>query len=241
MKILKNISIFFLLIALTCCVVFGPQLISRQNEEKLLNEVVYRSYSTGSRPKPTGEQVARLYYNREISIEYNSSPITSENSDVETIRETVTGLVETMFGEDEAVYNSLKGFLADGSISYSRSSCLIKIDSQPVALNFVSYSAINGDSFFEILYEEKTKTVVRLSCDAVAEESEDTEDVNLYCEKAAGMMKNYFEKQLGLDSGQYLFTVDLLENGQGEPSVNIVLGCGIMQFEDSADSVIEGM
>lgn len=238
MKTLKNIRIFFLLIVLTCCVVFGPQLISRQSEEKLLNEVVYRSYSTGSRPKPTGEQVARLYYNREISIEYNLSRAVSENSDIETIRETVAGLAEMMFGEDEAVFNPLKVFLTDGSISYSRSSCLIKIDSQPVALNFVNYSVINDDSYFEILYEEKTKTVVRLACDAVAEESEDTEDAQRYCEKAVGMMKNYFEKQLGLDSGQYFFTADLLENGQEEPFVNIVLGCGIMQFEDSA---IEGI
>lgn len=70
MKTLKSISIFFLLIVLTCGVVFVPQIISGQKEEHILNEVFHRNYSTGNRPKLTNKQVARLYYNREITIGY---------------------------------------------------------------------------------------------------------------------------------------------------------------------------
>lgn len=39
MKI-KSISIFFLLIVLTCGIVFIPQIISGQKEENIMNEVV---------------------------------------------------------------------------------------------------------------------------------------------------------------------------------------------------------
>lgn len=232
MRILKNISIFFLLIVLTSCVVFGPQLISGQSEEKILNEIVYRSYSTGNRPKPTSHQVALLYYNREISFEYNLSPEISEDRDDETVRETITELIEMMFGEEEAICDSIKALLTDGNTSYSRHSSLFKIDNQPTALNFASYSIMNESGFFEILYEEKTKTIIRLCCDVWKEEFEAIKDRDLYHEKAVSAIKNYFEKQLELSSGQYLFTADVLEIKEKGGYVNIAIGCEIMQFED---------
>lgn len=239
MKKLKKISIFFLLIVLTCYIVFLPQLISGQSKENLLNEIVYRNYTAGNRPKPTSEQVARLYCNREISIDYNSSPVISENSDTQAIRENVIDLVEMLFEKDETVCNPIKNILTGGSISYYRNSRLIKIDNQPTALNFVNYSIKNEGSRFSIIYEEKTKTIIRLACDVFEKNFESIKDTNLHVEKAVSMIKNYFEKQLSCSPDEYFFTADVLPYTDGEKGdfVNIIIACDLMQ---SDDNTIEG-
>ncbi len=94
---------------------------------------------------------------------------------------------------------SIFSFLACGSINCYRNSTLIKIDSQPTALNFVNYSVKNDASNFMIIYEEKTKTIIRLTCDIFEPEFEAISDTIVL------MIKNYFEEQLGLISGEYFF------------------------------------
>ena len=80
MNKLKKIGIFVLLIILTVCIVFLPQLMSEQNEEKLLNQKIYWDYNIRGGTKITSNQVAELYYNREIRIgTYNDVSLDTEN------------------------------------------------------------------------------------------------------------------------------------------------------------------
>ena len=68
MNKLKIIGIFVILIILTVCIVFLPQLMSEQNEEKLLGKKLYWNYNVHDGTKMTSNQVAELYYNREVGI-----------------------------------------------------------------------------------------------------------------------------------------------------------------------------
>lgn len=232
MKTLKSISIFFLLIVLTCGVVFIPQIISGQKEENILNEVIHRNYSAGNRPRLTSEQVARLYYNREITIGYNSLPLSSENSDTETIRTDILYLIALLFGEDETVCEPIKAILTSSETGYSRNSSLIKIDNQPTALNFVTGSTKRENGFFEIRYEEKTKTVINLICDDFVQEFENTKEMDLYLKKVSSMINDYYEKQLHLSKDEYYCFVDMpivTEKSPNSYIASILIICGLIQ------------
>lgn len=235
MKTLKSISILFLLIVLTCGAVFVPQIISGQKEEHILNEVFHRNYSAGNRPKLTNEQVARLYYNREITIGYNSLPLSSENNNTETIREDILDLIELLFGEDETVCEPIKAIITSSETGYSRNSSLIKIDNQPTALNFVAGSTKRENSITEILYEEKTKTVIKLTCDDFVQEFENIKEMDIYHEKVSSMINDYYEKQLHFSKDGYFCFVEMPIVKEKSPNsyiASIRISCGLMQQDD---------
>ena len=207
MKTLKSISIFFLLIVLTCCVIFVPQIISGQKEENIMNEVFHLNYSAGNRPKLTSEQVARLYYNREVGAGYNS--LTSVNDQSYESQVNIIELVELIFGKDEAICTPIKEIVTNRTMNYcSRNSSLIKIDNQPTALNFVNCES-KVSPYFNIRYEEKTKTVISFSCDDFLMEFENVEDSQTYLEKVTSMITDYYEKQLNMSKDEYYCNAEI--------------------------------
>ncbi len=238
MNRIKKISIFILLTILTCCIVFIPQLISEQNEGKLLNKTDYRNYNAGNRAKVTSEQVARLYFDREISIEYNMSPVNSENSDVSVIRENVEYLVEFIFGKDEIICKYIREMLTDSSVDYSRNSNLIKIDNHPIALNFIVVDIKKDDSELKILYEEKTKTIIRFSYDALEKTFDDEKGVKLFLEKLSFDIKNYYENQIKLNKEEYYFEGESLSseiNNEDKHFDGFYIDFGINQSDVEVD------
>lgn len=67
---------------MTVCIVFLPQLMNEQNEERLLNKKIYWDYNMRNTTKITSNQVAELYYNREIGIgAYNDISLDRDNYD----------------------------------------------------------------------------------------------------------------------------------------------------------------
>ena len=96
MNKLKKIGIFVLLIILTVCIVFLPQLMSEQNEEKLLNQKIYWDYNIRGGTKITSNQVAELYYNREIGIgAYNDISLDRDNYEPSYMQKKSFELFET--------------------------------------------------------------------------------------------------------------------------------------------------
>ena len=80
MNKVKKISVFLLLLIMTVCIVFLPQLMNEQNEERLLNKKIYWDYNMRNTTKITSYQVAELYYNREIGIgAYNDISLDRDN------------------------------------------------------------------------------------------------------------------------------------------------------------------
>ncbi len=232
MKILKSISIFFLLLALTCSVVFLPHFISRQREEDILDETIHRNYYASNRPKLTSEQVARLYFNREIAIEYNAYPINIQN--IDSVRQNITELLQMLLQDEETTQGPIKDILTDSNINYSRSSNLVKIENQPTALNFVSYNINKENMFLDILYEEKTKTIINFSC-FFEKEFETTKDIDLYVQKILPMIDNYYGKQLYFSQYEYYFTIDfpmITEKEENTLLSTVYINCGLKQLYD---------
>lgn len=214
----KNIGFLFLLIVLTIGVVCVPPLISEQREEHLLNEIVYRDYNAGQRPKLTSEQVARLYYSRQIDIKYNSL---QNNNDTEKIQKDALYLSEILFSKEPAMCESINTILEGKALSYSRSSSLILVDNQPTALNFVSCVVKEKDVVFEIIYEEKTKTIIGFTIDSLDNTFHSNEAANI-----ESLIKCYFEEQLHLSQDEYYCSVEF--------SANSVIRCGILQLNEKA-------
>ena len=219
----KNIGFLFLLIVLTVGVVCVPPLISEQREEHLLNEIVYRDYNASQRPKLTSEQVARLYYNRQIDIKYNSL---QNNNDTEKIQKDVVYLSEFLFNKEPAMCESINTILEDKALSYSRSSSLILVDNQPTALNFVGCVVKGNDVVFEIIYEEKTKTIIGFTIDSLDNTFHSNEEMELYAANIESLIKCYFEEQLHLSQDEYDCSVEF--------SANSAIRCGILQLNEKA-------
>lgn len=219
----KNIGFLFLLIVLTVGVVCVPPLISEQREEHLLNEIVYRDYNAGQRLKLTSEQVARLYYNRQIDIKYNSF---QNNNDTEKIQKDVLYLSESLFSKEPAMCESINTILEGKALSYSRSSSLILVDNQPTALNFVSCVVKENDVVFEIIYEEKTKTIIGFTIDSLDNTFHSNEEMELYAANIESLIKCYFEEQLHLSQDEYYCSVEF--------SANYAIRCGILQLNEKA-------
>lgn len=218
----KNIGILFLLIVLTVGVVCIPPLISEHREDYLLNEIVYRDYNASQRSKITSEQVARLYYNREIDIKYNSL----QNNNTEKMQDDILYLTEFLFDKELDMYESIKTILVDKELSYFRSSSLILVDNQPTALNFVSCNVKGDTVFFEILYEEKTKTIISFSVDFPDNAFHSNEEMELYSANIESLINRYFEEQLHFRRDEYYCFVEF--------SANASIRCGILQLNEKA-------
>ena len=138
MNKLKIIGIFVILIILTVCIVFLPQLMSEQNEEKLLGKKLYWNYNVHDGTKMTSNQVAELYYNREVGISvYNDVSLDIDNYDPSLMQQKSFELFETVFKNDKSICEHIKKIVSNGTPHYSQSSPLIKIDHQPIALIFI--------------------------------------------------------------------------------------------------------
>ena len=229
----KNIGILFLLIVLTVGVVCIPPLISEHREDHLLNEIVYRDYNASQRSKITSEQVARLYYNREIDIKYNSL----QNNNTEKIQDDILYLTEFLFNKELDMYESIKTILVDKELSYFRSSSLILVDNQPTALNFVSCNVKGNTVFFEILYEEKTKTIISFSVDFPDNAFHSNEEMEMYSANIEALINRYFEEQLHFRRDEYYCFVEfsaVTETGESSFSANASIRCGILQLNEKA-------
>lgn len=235
MRPLKTVCVVFLLIALTCGFVFAPQKISRQKESDVLKKNYHRQYYSENGPDLTGEQVARLYYNHELNVGYSSSFTISEGEDADNIRDDLIGVIELLFGESEAVRDLFKDVLASGNIGYFKNGRLIKVGSQPVALNFVGCNVRTESGKFEILYEEKTNTVISFSCEGIEITFENAKEIDTCYLNTELTMRNYYQKHVGFDRESCYFFVDIpnaLENTKNGQGSILHIHCGLMQYSD---------
>lgn len=233
MRILKNISIFFLLIVLTFGVVFMPPIISGQKEENIMNEVIQLNYSVGNRPKLTSEQVALLYFNREVGAGYNSSVQVNDQS--YTSKVNLSELVELLFGKDETICTPIKELVTSSIMGFcSRNSSLVKIDNQPTALNIIECGR-KADPYFYIRYEEKTKTIISFDCEDFLMEFENVEEAQTYLEKITSLITDYYENQLNMSKDEYYCIVEIPIITEKAPNLYIAsihIGCGLIQNGD---------
>ncbi len=207
MKTAKTIIIVFLLVALTCSVVFVPQFLSGQNEKDALDTVTKRSYSAGERTEITSEQVARLYYNNEV--------VTNETTDTSKI--SVDDILDAVFSEDETIYKPMKAIIDNGDVSYTRENIIVNIDNQPTTLSFVDCYVDGSYGCCEVVFEEKTNTLISISFSFVMDNFGYIGTVDNYIEEVKSMMTNYYETQLKMGEDEYYYnTVTPDETATGD-------------------------
>ena len=228
MKTWKSSVIFLLLIVLTCFVVFMPQIISGQRKENALDTVIHRTYSAGNRPRLTGAQIVRLYRSNSLTFGYSMDNNINDNN---VSKESVARLIEPVFGEDEQFFTFLKGMVTDAEeYECRRGSSLIKIDNQPVALNFVMCSCNKGTNHtLEIFYEEKTNTILGLYVFVSGQRFHSIGDWGAFAKKADVMIRSYYENQLHLTKSEYYYNFDVpvTEKEENGYSVMFSINCGI--------------
>ena len=212
MNKVKKISVFLLLLIMTVCIVFLPQFMSGQNEENLLNKKIYWDYNVRDSTKITSEQVAELYYNREINIvTYNFISLNEGNYDASLMKEKSLALFEIVFESNESICEHIKMIITNGSPQYSQSSTLTKIDNQPIALNFIDVVITSSDGTFEFVYEEKTKTLISLSCVSLSYYLNYQYDNISFINSLKSAVKDYYEGQLGIDTNEYYYSNELVQ------------------------------
>ena len=206
MNKVKKISVFLLLLIMTVCIVFLPQLMNEQNEERLLNKKIYWDYNMRNTTKITSNQVAELYYNREIGIgAYNDISLDRDNYEPSYMQKKSFELFETVFENNEPICEHIKMIISDGIANYSQNSTLVKIDNQPTALNFINVVITSGDFVLEFNYEEKTKTLISLSCPSSSYYLNYGQEDPSFINSLKLAVKNYYENQLGLDINEYYY------------------------------------
>ena len=212
MNKVKKISVFLLLLIMTVCIVFLPQLLNEQNEERLLNKKIHWDYNMRNTTKITSNQVAELYYNREIGIGvYNDVSLDIENYEPSLIQEKSFELFETVFENNEPICEHIKMMIINGTLHYSQSSTLIKLDNQPIALNFIVVVITSSDGTFEFVYEEKTKTLISLSCVSLSYYLNYEQEETSLIASLELAVKSYYENQLQLGANEYYCSNELVD------------------------------
>lgn len=211
MNKVKKISVFLLLLIMTVSIVFLPQLMSEQNEERLLNKKIHWDYNMRNTTKITSNQVAELYYNREVGIGVYNDVSDIENYEPSLMQEKSFELFETVFENSEPIYEHIKMIITNGTPHYSQSSTLIKLDNQPIALNFIDVVIASSDGTFEFVYEEKTKTLISFSCVSFSYylnyEQKDTSLID----SLEVEVQNYYENQLEIGTNGYYCSNELVD------------------------------
>lgn len=195
MKTSKKILICFLLVILTCSVVFVPMFLSGQNEKDALSTIARRSFSATDETKLTSEQVARLYFNNDV--------VGDKNCDIP--KESIFDILDMMFSEDEAVCDYLKGIVENSHLDCIRSKNIINIDNQSTVLSFVRCSADSEQGSLSVVYEEKTNTIIDISVSFYVEEFKYEESIDDFIQEVSLMISNYYETKVGMYQDEYYF------------------------------------
>ncbi len=239
MNALKNFITIGLMLLLTGGILLAPPIISGQKEEQRLHTTVQLTHIVGSRSKLSAKQIAQLYCDREIEIPYSSLHVADVRDQVGLQNVADPGLL--LFGGDPSIGAPLQEAISDAHVSYCQVNSLVKIDNRPTALNFVLGNS-NENPYFNVVYEEKTKTFLHFLCEDFTQDFESKEDMESYLEHIRSSMRNYYEGQLGLDPSAYHSHAEILavtEDTPGVYTVRMHIGCGLLQEGESVFYVEE--
>ena len=83
---------------------------------------------------------------------------------------------------------------------------MIKIDNQPIALNFIDVVIKSSDGAFEFIYEEKTKTLISLSSVSLSYYLNYQYDNTSFINSLKSAIQDYYESQLGINTSEYYYS-----------------------------------
>lgn len=211
MNKISSKCMLLLLLIMTACIVFLPQFVSGQNESSLLHKKIYRNRDMQNSTKITGEQVAKIFYNREISISTSHFTPLEEGGNISFMMEKTLASLEHIFGDNELIYDHIKTIIINGSSQYSQSSTLAKCDNQPIALHFIDVTVTDDDKVLKITYEEKTKTVTFFSYLASSYYMDYEYEDQFFGDSFEAAVRDYYENELKISQTKYYFLNEIVE------------------------------
>ena len=186
----QNLSVILLVFAVTAVVIFVPLGMNVFNSDSLINKTDYWKYDTSNVSTITSQQVAGLYYtNQLIGGTYCNISSDEENTEFANIKNNVSSLLKSVLPNGEVCLTD------EGIYSCTKQSILTVVNSSPVAFNLVNFNYRHNSGYIEIVYEEKTLTLISVSCESTDLSVDDIESIT-------NQLADYY-KALGLNETQY--------------------------------------
>lgn len=233
MSKIKTIAMLLSLVLLTAVVIFTPFIFSEQSEDKILNKTIYQNCTITNKVNISSKDVALLFHNHEIIINaYDFMYKVVDDKEKAKIVNNTSEVFETVFNKNDQFFSHLKDLLnINDSLFTTRYNVLAHVDNQPVGLSFIEVIVESKNELVEVIFEEKTKTVISFLYQnldgAIRVDSEaDLENSNL-------SIRNYYETKVNVSSKYYYIFCDELKSE--ESSIGIYLNFGILQTEEIHD------
>ena len=186
----QNLSVILLVFAVTAVVIFVPLGMNVFNSDSLINKTDYWKYDTSNVSTITSQQVAGLYYtNQLIGGTYCNISSDEENTEFANIKNNVSSLLKSVLPNGEVCLTD------EGIYSCTKQSILTVVNSSPIAFNLVNFNYQHDGGYIEIVYEEKTLTLISFSCESTDLSADDIENIT-------NQLADYY-KALGLNETQY--------------------------------------
>lgn len=237
----KTVCLFLILLLVTAGMILLPPTLSGQRRAALLTRTVYREQAVSDRIRVTASQVARLYNTRKIGFGPYNSMFLYEADEAQQVRAAAAELLKPFFAEDTAVGKSVLDALEDSEVFYSRNSILINAYDQPVALIFMEVGIRKGGVSVELMYEEKTKTLVRFSYDTPELLCENEEHGKVALDAVMHPVREYYENTLKLGTEDYYLVGGVGTGNHATLYGSSYFSFGIAQNEVKSEAEIGSM
>lgn len=209
MSKIKKINITLLLVSVTFCIICLPPYLNKQNVSHLISRINNKQLEVHERKRISSYQVAKLYCERKINVEsFEEIDEKYLNENELVIRKS---LLEVLANLNIVEISDKEEIFPQGDINCYHNGTLVIVDNQPVALNFmkVTVSSFEKATYYEVIYEEETKTIINLTymfndIESIKKDYDVEKTQTLFENKIA----DYYIHELELDDNEYYFDTD---------------------------------
>lgn len=230
-----------MLIIVTLCVSMGPNVINSYIKKDLLSSKDYWRYNEPEDVEVTDAELAQLIANNGLGdgATYSNGYNDADMLDIAVIKEQTKDVLYKVFGEDEAAFKKIESLVDSEMVHYDRQIVLTVVGSRTMSFVFVNLIYMNSLEQIEIVYEEKTSTVMAFTYQMWEPEKVDWYFIDSFLQS----MEAYSENVLGLNNDQYIMrftepdyemiaSFSIEHNIEGEKSVAEIEGTPPYEYED---------
>ncbi|MBR2634146.1 MAG: hypothetical protein IKD31_01035 [Clostridia bacterium] len=230
MKRIKSAGILLFLAAATVAALAIPEGLWRGWEKKRIREGISIQFESRSRPNLTDFQLADLFCRRESFFTYPSANDLRPSGLSESEKEELFSVTDALF-QEKALSEWARNLWYEGAFCrYGRSSMLVNVENYPTSLQFVNVIFQGERGSMDILYEKRTKAVLRFSLEISDLSFESAEELKAGAQRTAELWENYYASKLQV-SREYFFSYAdfplLVEKEKGYEAI-LVTGGGLL-------------
>ena len=230
---IKSVAIILLLLFLTTVIVFMPYFISKDIDSQRLSNTSRWNYSAQNAVKITDKDVALLYYNGKIDADVYKNferPVFGENEGINdtnySIKKEINALFDKVFVNNETIGSCMKEMFENSNICFSQTEVLTMIDERPVVLNVICVIAEAVHGTMEIIYEQKSNTMIGFNYYSVFPLDETN---SIKSNELVEAVSQYYTSWLELNNRQFFAHYEIIEKADFK---NYFAWFGISNFKN---------